>query len=454
MTEDRPAVRRIILSLFEGDPLSRLRRDPKKSTNRYSRALQYRGIPLLDVSQFKPKRILILNASLAAGGAERQIVNTMIGLKERGFDDMLLLCDRLSSDGNFNFYQSKLKSEGIASRERANYSQRRTANNHETLITALEGVLRNCPGFLKEEIKSYATEILEIRPWVVHAWQDATSVKAGLAAALVGVPRIILSGRSMAPYHFNYYLPYFKPIYEALAMRQNVQLLNNSNAGARDYQGWLGHTENPIGVVFNGIAQATPARSAQREMTKNEGFSERSETDLVVGTIMRFHEEKDPILWVRVAAAVSEAVPEARFLMVGEGPLRDRTLGLSRDLGLGGRISIREPTDKPEKAFAEMNVFLLSSRLEGTSNVCIEAQLLGVPVVAPDVGGIEDTILSGKTGWIVEQRTVAALAERVIASLRDAGWRRNAAVEAPNFVRSRFGLQRMISETIQYYALD
>src|SRR5262249_13908566 len=90
-------------------------------------------------------------------------------------------------------------------------------------------------------------------------------------------------------------------------------------------------------------------------------------------------------------------------------------------------------------------------RFEGTPNVLIEAQAAGIPVVASDVGGVNEALLDGVTGILVGNRRASSLASAVLKILEEPGWRERAAIEGPAFVSKRFGHQRMIDDTIAAY---
>ena len=81
----------------------------------------------------------------------------------------------------------------------------------------------------------------------------------------------------------------------------------------------------------------------------------------------------------------------------------------------------------------------------------IEAQVAGIPVVAPDVGGTSEALLNGVTGILVGNRRASSLASAVLEILEDPGWRERAATEGPAFVSKKFGHQRMIDDTIAAY---
>jgi glycosyltransferase involved in cell wall biosynthesis len=102
-------------------------------------------------------------------------------------------------------------------------------------------------------------------------------------------------------------------------------------------------------------------------------------------------------------------------------------------------------------AIADMDLLLLTSRVEGLPNVLVEAQFLGVPVAATPVGGAPEAIDHGKSGWLLDGVDPGANAERVVALLKNAKWRKAAAQHGPIFVRDRFNMRRAIDETLALY---
>jgi len=98
-----------------------------------------------------------------------------------------------------------------------------------------------------------------------------------------------------------------------------------------------------------------------------------------------------------------------------------------------------------------MDLLFLSSILEGSPNVLIEAQAVGVPVVTMPAAGAVEALDDGRTGWVVHDGSAASAAERVIYVLTHPHVRTAAAAAAPHWVRARFGLERMIAETAATY---
>jgi glycosyltransferase involved in cell wall biosynthesis len=169
---------------------------------------------------------------------------------------------------------------------------------------------------------------------------------------------------------------------------------------------------------------------------------------------MRFAAEKDPYLWLETAAAIAAARPDSRFVLAGYGNLAKQVERRIETLGLAERVILSGSSKDVGSIYAALDVVLLTSRFEGTPNVLIEAQAAGIPVVAPDVGGVNEALLDGVTGILVGNRKASSFARAVLKILEDPGWRERATTEGPAFVSKRFGHQRMIDDTIAAYGLS
>ncbi len=424
----------------------------RRSDQKFTAALDASCVPLLRPHEFVEGRIILVNASLASGGAERQVVNTLTGLKRRGYTDLTLLCEYLHDRPEHDFYFWQLQKEGITARKIRRHFDL-PGDEIYASVAQLGDAKGSMPKNLNDDVLSFVIEFMESKPEVVHAWQDSTSIKAGYAAALVGVPKIILNGRNMAPYNFAYFLPYMRRGYAVLARHPAVTLVNNSRAGAADYEGWINLQSGSVKHLFNGLHSDSLGSVTDGECLEYRTRLGIPRDSKVVGSIFRFHEEKDPLLWIKTAALVAKKMPDVVFLLLGAGPLEDRIRKAAAARGLSDRLFLPGTEQRTELPLSVMDAFLLTSRLEGTPNVCIEAQWMGVPVVAPAVGGTADTVLNGETGWIVSPRSKHLLAEKVIQVLEDEDWSIEARRRGPEFAMGRFGFERMIDETITMYGL-
>jgi glycosyltransferase involved in cell wall biosynthesis len=395
-------------------------------------------------------RIALVCGSLAPGGAERQVVNTLQGLTRAGVGDLHLLCARLDSgrDARNDFFLARAATTGAAIRPIRPHLYRTFPRG--SLPPAFAAHFAAMHPLLASTAANLYWELKELRPNVVHAWLDWMNLPAGIAAALAGVPRIVLSGRNMEPRRFKGHAPFMAAAYRALCAVPGVSLVNNSRAGAEDYAAWLGLDADEIPVIYNGVESADTTLAAGERERWRQTLNLPPQAG-VVGGMFRFSPEKRPLLWLQVAAAVAARKPDTCFVLFGEGELLAEIKRLARQLGLASRLRLPGVTASPFAALSAMDTVLITSSWEGTPNVALEAQSCGVPVVATGGGGSAEAIAHGETGWIVDSSEAPAIAERVAATLDDTAVRHRVRRAGPRFIAERFGLERMIDETLRAY---
>jgi len=280
------------------------------------------------------------------------------------------------------------------------------------------------------------------------------NIKGGIAAVITRVPRIILGLRSLPPNHYASHKPYMRKIYLWLAQQTNVQLVSNSKVCAKAYEKWLGLPSNTVSVLHNGFdfAQAVMG-SATHDRKGYRASRNLPEAIPIVGTVIRLSEEKQPLLWLEIAKLVHNKIPEAQFLIVGDGPMKAKMVQFLKQHDLQNCVHLVGYEKAPMTAISAMDLFLLSSRIEGLPNVLVEAQAMGIPVVTTPAGGATEAVAHGLTGWILQNNDVVQAANTIVETLQNHEWRSKAAKLGPQFVQKHFGLKRMIQETCVMYGV-
>lgn len=398
-----------------------------------------------------PNRILLINAGLAAGGAERQIVNTLIGLRNSGrCESVALLAEYIDHAPRLDFFLHELEDHGVEVAQ-IQCAVTLATDGLSSLSPAIAELVADLPSSILEEILNLVEEFRTRRPSVVHAWQDSTSIKAGIAAVIAGVPRIVLASRNVTPVNFSYHQDYMRPAYRALASLGSIVFLNNSEAGAVDYTNWLGLPRERFEVVRNGVDLNHLKRADERvvrEYRRSLGISADAK---VVGSVFRFWAEKRPMLWLKTAAALADTYPDLHFLIIGEGPMRQEMEAFISSHKLSGRVHL--PGARPDVAIplTSMDIFLLTSEFEGTPNVVLEAQWLGLPVVVTDAGGAKESFDHGASGVLATQPSGHEISRLVSLFLNDNQLVKQAQLAGPTFVENVFGVERMVKETLDLY---
>lgn len=139
----------------------------------------------------------------------------------------------------------------------------------------------------------------------------------------------------------------------------------------------------------------------------------------LAGLVAEIRPEKNHARFLRVARAVHQELPEARFLIVGDGPDRPRYEQMAAEMGLAAAVHFcGRRTDVP-RLLSEMDVFLLTSDMEASPVSILEAMSAGLPVVVPSVGSIAETVEDGVSGFVVPRTAENAMVRRVTELLAD-----------------------------------
>jgi glycosyltransferase involved in cell wall biosynthesis len=131
------------------------------------------------------------------------------------------------------------------------------------------------------------------------------------------------------------------------------------------------------------------------------------------------HAVKDHATFLRAARGVKESVPEASFVIAGEGELLEPMRTLAAELGLKDDAFFIGRCERIDELLSISEVCGLSSVAEGFSNAILEYMAAGRPVVATDVGGAREVVAEGTTGFLVAPRDHAGMADRIVRLLDD-----------------------------------
>ncbi len=196
-----------------------------------------------------------------------------------------------------------------------------------------------------------------------------------------------------------------------------------------------------IHVVPNGI-------DTQRFCPAAPG-ADNGKGSLIVN-IGRLVQQKNQALFLQAAAEVAKVLPQTRFMIVGDGPLRAALEKQAAALGLSDRVVFAGERRDVEAILRQATLFWLTSRWEGMPNAVLEALASGVPTIATDVGGTREVIRDGIDGFIVAAGDGAAFVRHTLALLGDAAMQRRFATGARERADA-FGLKPMAQSFERLY---
>ncbi len=176
------------------------------------------------------------------------------------------------------------------------------------------------------------------------------------------------------------------------------------------------------------------------------------ENTLVVTTVGRLTEIKKHDLFLEMAQRVCSSRQDVLFLIVGDGELRDELESMVSALGLESAVQFLGWRQDLSTIYAASDLFVLTSRNEGTPVALIEAMASGIPGISTDVGGVRDVITNPAVGAVVPFGNAEALAGSVLSLLTVGNAERRAmGMKARDVVSERFTMDRLVEEIAGLY---
>jgi glycosyltransferase involved in cell wall biosynthesis len=204
--------------------------------------------------------------------------------------------------------------------------------------------------------------------------------------------------------------------------------------------------ENRVAVISNGVDTTRFAPYPDVAAVRYElGIGP---TDPVVGIVAALRPEKNHDLFLAMARQVVNQLvnqlPEARFLIIGDGPCRDVIQQRSRELGISDHVMMLGSRDDVPRLLAAMNVFALTSHIEANPVSILEAMSVGRPVVATNVGSIHEAVAEGLTGFLVPPGDADQFALRVLQLLHEPLVCESMGAEARKTVLDNWSIEAMV----------
>jgi glycosyltransferase involved in cell wall biosynthesis len=171
-----------------------------------------------------------------------------------------------------------------------------------------------------------------------------------------------------------------------------------------------------VHVIRNGVdcQRFAPSATYRNEVRQQLGLGNATP---LAGIVAALRPEKNHTMLLHAAERLRAIHPELRWLIVGDGPERERLQSIADELEIGDRVHFMGTRSDTERILAALDLFVLCSLNEASPVSILEALACGVPVVSTDVGSVNETILEGTTGRLVPSGDVEAFSAAVHAVL-------------------------------------
>jgi glycosyltransferase involved in cell wall biosynthesis len=270
------------------------------------------------------------------------------------------------------------------------------------------------------------------------------------AAKLAGVPAVVHSEHG---YEMDMFagLPMRRRLFRraAYVMTDAIFAVTRELRDFHARQAWI--RPERMGVLYNGVdtQRFSPSKETRIAMRKELSLPEES---FVIGTVGRLVPIKDQQTLLKAAALLSRSGIDARVLLVGSGPERERLQGQAAG-ALEGRVCFAGDSSRVPEMLNAMDVFVLPSLNEGMSNTLLEAMACGLPVLATSAGGNPEIIEDNVNGCLFTPGDVEWLANKLKLLARDPTLVHQLGTAARNRAIESFSLSRML-ETYRRFYLD
>jgi glycosyltransferase involved in cell wall biosynthesis len=287
-------------------------------------------------------------------------------------------------------------------------------------------------------IAKFAKIVGQVRPDAIHAH----SSKAGAVARLARLhnPRIPViytpHGYSFAGYFSRTAERRIYRGVERLLARASSRVVCVCEAEARLARSVGGGSH--VRVVYNGIEPA-------EDGPVDPGVAELSRKGPVIGALTLLRPGKGLETLVNAVPSLLARHPKAQLAIVGEGPDRDALTARALTLGVAHAVHFLGPSTDPLGVLRGLDIFVHPSWAEAFPYVILEAMSLGRPILATNVGGVDEAIVTGESGVLVAARDEGALATALIDLLDDPTRRAQLGEMALRRLCQRFTRETMIS---------
>lgn len=207
--------------------------------------------------------------------------------------------------------------------------------------------------------------------------------------------------------------------------------------------------KNKYVTIYNGIKCEEFTPTVDKTKLRRELGLE--EARYVVGNIGRLHEAKGQRYLLEAANLILHDEPSTHFVIIGDGPLKSVLVNYSKELGISERVIFSGVREDIANMMNLIDIFVLPSLWEAHPITILEAMAAGKPVVATNVGGNEETIIDGITGFIVPPKDPESLANAILTLIRDVELSRQMGVKGREWVRKNFDECKMIEKTQKIY---
>ncbi len=281
------------------------------------------------------------------------------------------------------------------------------------------------------------------KPHILHTYLFHANFLGRIAGRIAGVPIIISSVRTMEKQKWHHV---YLDMLTCWMVDKEVCVSKDVEGFVRKYAKVPAHKLITIynGIDFKDISIAKNIEDKKKELSINQ-------FNPIIGTVGHLTVAKGVVYLLKAFQLVLEDFPNACLLVVGDGPQEKELKKSALELNIVPSVKFLGFREDAIDIMNVMDVFVLPSLWEGMPNVVLEAYALGKPVVSTRVGGTEEIIKDGETGFLVSPKDWRNLAKCIKSLIKDTEMKERFGFKGKEFVSKNFSLEKMVKATEKLY---
>ncbi|MFH1777510.1 MAG: glycosyltransferase family 4 protein [Candidatus Omnitrophota bacterium] len=286
---------------------------------------------------------------------------------------------------------------------------------------------------------------------IVHTHSSKAGMLGRWAAKLAGVKIIIHTPHGHIFYgYFNYFLTQVFIFLEKITAKITDRIITLTKRGKEEHIKYGIACADKLVPVYSGI-EIEKFRNYQIDKIKQKKILKADKKTAIIGTVSRLESVKGGVYFISALPEIIKTFPKLKVFIIGGGTEKENLERLTRKLGVAKNVVFMGECQDISWSVSTFDVFVLSSLNEGMGRCLLEAQALGVPVVATRVGGIPEVVKDGVTGFLVPPQNSEAIAEAVIKLLKDDFLREQMSRQARENIDYRFSVEAMVARIAGVY---
>jgi glycosyltransferase involved in cell wall biosynthesis len=295
-------------------------------------------------------------------------------------------------------------------------------------------------------MRQYGKLIAQDPPQIVHTHLFKSDFNGRLAARLQGVPVVVSTLHSCSQWARN--------ALQGLAYGLNARLADQIIAVSDEVHDfalkYMFLTPRRLTVIPNGVQVERFAENPALGMSVRRELNIAPHAPLL-GMVASLTPVKGHHVFLQAAAQIRQVVEDARFLVAGDGPIKEALMRQAHELGLAEAVIFCGNRRDIPAIMSALDVLVFASTVEGLPIALLEGMAAGRPVVATTAGGIPSVVVDGQTGLLVPPNDAVSLAQACLRLIADSGLRRSMGQNGCARVKAQYSIETTAAKTMDLY---